>query len=84
MGSLSMDGAYHPWMAGLLVVENPSTRRMAGHHGKAYHPWKCLPSTDGRRLSMDGRIHEWDATPAADAPSAKEVNHGLEFNTKAV
>ena len=35
---------------------------MVGYHRGAYHPWKSLPSVDGRPLSMDGRIHEWDAT----------------------
>ena len=61
MGSLSMDGAYYLWMVGLLVVENLSTRRMAGHHGRASRTWKSLPS-------MDGRIHEWDATYALFSP----------------
>ena len=37
-------------------------RCMVGYHGGAYHPWKSLPSMDGRSRSMDGRIHEWNAT----------------------
>ena len=35
------------------------------HHGmflRGRHMWVCLPSMDGRPLSMDSRIHEWDAT----------------------
>ena len=37
-------------------------RCMVRYQGGAYHPWKSLPSMDGRPRSMDGRIHEWNAT----------------------
>ena len=43
----------------------PAMRCVVGYYGGAYHPLESLPAMDGRPQSMDGKIYEWDATPAS-------------------
>ena len=80
MGSLSIDRICHPWIKGLLVVETLSTRYIAGYYGNLYHLWKSLPSMDGRPPSMDGRIHQWDATYTSSNPLEGNQNLIMDAN----
>ena len=63
MNGVAVHGWNIPSMDSRPIGGNIAAMRcMVGYPGGTYHPWKSLPSMDGRPLSMDGSIHEWDAT----------------------
>ena len=52
-----------PWMESPLLG-NSGDEMYGGSDGVCFRPWIDLPSMDGRPLSMDGRIHQSNATQA--------------------